>query len=440
MSFLASVDTSSVRCYGLIISGQKRLRFPFFRRKRTAAPSDADGTNVREMTPRASLEELNAAADKYYAQREDGVYFLAKPLAAIHETPLILIQFGKLLQGLQLLPDHHVLDFGAGSCWTSRWMTQLGCKVFALDVSAAALRIGARLFEVLPVVGDHHPPVFLPYDGRTIPLADESVDRICCFDAFHHVVNPEEVLREMARVLRPGGIAGFAEPGPNHSRLPQSLAEMEDFKVIENDIIIEQIGDIARQAGFSDMKVALFDGGFRTFSVDTFNDFVHGSEAMTATIVAGMRDFLQTCRIFFLAKGEPPAPDSRTRVGLTADIRIDIDNRRVRHEAGMVSGLARVKNSSPLTWLPATTRVGAVHLGCHLLSADGQMISYDFFRTSLTPGIDRPLAPGEEVEVRLEIPVPPPGACVLEFDMVSEWVCWFSFNGSPTVKVNLEII
>lgn len=426
------------------------MRIPAFLRRRPGRdkigsaretePTDPGFVDVRDLARRYTIEELNQAADEYYARRENDVYFFAKPLALTGEAPLILIQFAKLLQGLRLLPEHRVLDFGAGSCWTSRWMTQLGCRVVALDISPAALRIGARLFEKLPVLGEHHPPKFLPFDGVRIGLPDESVDRVCCFDAFHHVANPETVLREMARVLKPGGIAGFAEPGPGHSRVPQSQWEMKNFKVLENDVVIEEIWAMAERAGFAGLSAVVADSALRTFPLEDFNRFLRGDPALDKAIADGMREFLKMYRTFFLTKRGVEALDSRTREGLAAEIRVTLDVRRVPFEAGAITGRARVKNTGPQIWLPATTRVGAVRLGGHLLDATGRMIDYEFFRTSLTPGVERPVTPGEEIEIPLRIPVPPRGAYVLDFDLVSEWICWFSATGVPTAKAEIEIV
>ena len=117
-----------------------------------------------------------------------------------------------------------MLDFGAGSCWASRWLSQLGMEVIALDVSKTALKIGEELYVRLPVIGESPRHRFLVSDGHRIDLADDSLDRIVCLDTFHHLLNPDEILREMYRVLRPGGIAGFwslarTTPKPlSHSR------------------------------------------------------------------------------------------------------------------------------------------------------------------------------------------------------------------------------
>lgn len=45
--------------------------------------------------------------------------------------------------------------------------------------------------------------------GEAIPLADESVDIIICFNVLDHVSMPEEVLKECKRVLRPQGTLLF---------------------------------------------------------------------------------------------------------------------------------------------------------------------------------------------------------------------------------------
>src|SRR4029077_2535679 len=98
----------------------------------------------------------------------------------------------------------------------------------------------------------------LVFDGRRIDLPDASVDRIVSFDAFHHLPNPDEVLREFARVLKPGGIAGFAEPGARHSRSPMSQFEMRTYRVVENDIDVHAIWRTAARCGFRDLEVAIF--------------------------------------------------------------------------------------------------------------------------------------------------------------------------------------
>jgi SAM-dependent methyltransferase len=390
-----------------------------------------DPIDVRLLMATRTVEQLNAAAENYFARLPDWDYLLAKPFGLIAESPMLLVQVGKLLQGLELLPGHRVLDFGAGSCWISRWMTQFGCQVYPLDVSPTALRIGARLFELYPPVGAYHPPQFLHFDGRRIPLDDESVDRVVCFDAFHHLPNPEAILAEMGRVLVSDGIAGFSEPGPHHSQSPQSQADMKIFGTIENDVVVEAIARVAEAVGFTSTEIELFDGGPRRVPLELFQRFLAGDDDIVPEIMASLRNSMTDHHTFFLRKGRPAQIDSRSFGGLRCELSVQA------HPGCRMT--ARVRNTGTALWLPITRRVGGVKLGCHLLAADGQCLEYEFYRTPLTPGQYRSIQPGEELEVKFEVPAPPPGDYLLEFDLVSEHVAWFVTAGSSTARVPLHV-
>ena len=93
----------------------------------------------------------------------------------------------------------------------------MGCQVVACDVSQAAFDLGRRLFDEQPLpVPAIAAPRFLHFDGRKLDLPDASVDRIVCFDAFHHVPNQEEVLAELARAWR-----GSSSRAPTTRRRPK---------------------------------------------------------------------------------------------------------------------------------------------------------------------------------------------------------------------------
>ena len=74
-------------------------------------------------------------------------------------------------------------------------------------------------------------------------------------DAFHHVPNQTEVIREFGRVLRTGRYCGFSEPGRRHSSSPQSQYEMQNHKVLENDIDVNEIFACAQTVGFSRLSL-----------------------------------------------------------------------------------------------------------------------------------------------------------------------------------------
>jgi SAM-dependent methyltransferase len=49
-------------------------------------------------------------------------------------------------------------------------------------------------------------------DARTLPFADQSFDAALCFQVLEHVDRPEAVVREIQRVLKPGGLGFISAP------------------------------------------------------------------------------------------------------------------------------------------------------------------------------------------------------------------------------------
>jgi SAM-dependent methyltransferase len=395
--------------------------------------------DVRALMAASSIEEHCALAENYFARLTDWTYHLAKPFCSFEDTPQLLINFAMVLQGLELCQGLTVLEFGAGTCWAARMLTQLGCKVIACDVSAAALEIGRELYRRNPPAGDRPAPEFLLFDGHKIDLPDASVDRVICLDAFHHVPNPGDVLRELGRVLAPGGFAGFAEPGPEHSKSAQSQYEMRTAGVIENDIRIEEIWRLAQKAGFTDLKLAVFLLEPLLLRVNEFEEFLDGGRGTTNKFNEATRQFMQNQRNFFLYNGPPAPKDSRYRQGLTGKIAISPATSSVL-EGEPVKLKATVTNSSKSVWLPVVAPAGGVLLGCHVRYADGSSFRESYQWIALTPGEGRKIFPGETVTVDVELTPLPAGSYVLEFDLVSNNICWFAMNDSVVVRVRAEVL
>ncbi len=392
--------------------------------------------DVRDLMRRLSVEELNRTADDYFKQATSCDPFLGRPLNSLAEMPPVLIGFAHVVQGLEACRGMTVLDFGAGACWSSRFLTQLGFRVIAADVSPTALAIGREGFRRYPPVGDTFEPRFLVFDGHRLDLPDESVDRVVCLHAFHHVPNQEEVIREFARVLKPGGVAGFQEPGPEHSRSAEAQQEMRQFTVVENDIRIEEVWALAQAAGFGDIRLALWHPSPTLVSLAEFNDFLRPG-VRHAAHEESARGIARTSRLFFLRKpGQCGATDSRQAAGLKADLAVEFTARSVPAGTPFRASV-RLKNTGTALWLPSDAESGPVRLAAWLATAGRLPRELRF----PLPKNDGPgVRPGEEVAFDIELPVvEEPGRYRFEFDLVSEAVCWFNSNGSPTVTVHVEV-
>ncbi|HEV8429106.1 MAG TPA: class I SAM-dependent methyltransferase [Pyrinomonadaceae bacterium] len=422
--------------------------------------------DVRELMTNVSVEELCLAAEEFFARRLSWDSLQAKPFAEIDEAPELLIGFGQVLRGLNLLPDMSVLDFGAGSCWTSRFLSQLGLKVIALDVSSSALKMGRKLYQRHPLIGKQPKPEFLLFDGKRINLPNQSVDRISCWEAFHHVPNPDLVIKEMGRILKVGGIAGFSEPGPHHSKSEQSQHEMRTYRTIENDVNVHEIWAAARSAGFTDMRLSVFNADPVTVSLEKFDHLLSGIDTGEAYLAA-LRRQMQERRLFFLIKGDTTLPaDSRRRDGLHADLEIEPSAATIRKQ-GSVNLKVRVKNTGQSIWLPTheepepwwkkgwlarfgkrrymgpdriPPRVGGVRFAIQLQDHAGNLIDRDYFRYHLTRGEGRGVTPGETIEFEARVPMMQAGKYILKCGLVSEFVCWFEDVGSEPVHMPITVV
>jgi SAM-dependent methyltransferase len=339
-----------------------------------------------------------------------------------------LTAFAEVLGGLKPLPGMKLLDFGAATCWASRYFADFKLEVLACDVSPTALALGEERFARNPVIDSPFQPEFIVFNGRRLPLADASVDRISCFDALHRVPNPKEVLRELARVLKPGGIAGFSEPGPRHSQTPQSQFEMKNYTLVENDTVLEELWPWAQEAGFTDIRVAVFNTAPFTMSLQDFGTLAKPGSKPLKAYAEHVRRHAADRRLFFLHKGEPAAPDSRERAGLSGELSVELNASPIR-PLGWIEGTATARNTGLGRWLRSNALFGVVKLGVHLKSADGQLLNQDFTRASLPMGCGA--EPGETVDIPFRFKAPAQsGDYLLEFDMVSEEVCWFEVNGT----------
>lgn len=70
------------------------------------------------------------------------------------------------------------------------------------------------------------------YDGRNIPFANETFDSLFCSEVLEHVFNPDEILPEICRVLKPGALALITVPFCwNEHEVPYDYARYSSFGI-----------------------------------------------------------------------------------------------------------------------------------------------------------------------------------------------------------------
>lgn len=101
-----------------------------------------------------------------------------------------------------------VLEIGIGSGLNLPFYTKAVTKLYGVDPSAALLAMARKKAAGLAC------PVELLHQGAGhIPLADESVDAAVITWTLCSIDEPESALREVRRVLKPGGLLAFVEHG-----------------------------------------------------------------------------------------------------------------------------------------------------------------------------------------------------------------------------------
>lgn len=112
-----------------------------------------------------------------------------------------------IVAGLEPSPTDLVLDVGAGAAHLGRALAPHVAHVSALDLTPEMLQQGARLAaeDGLRNIG------FVLGDAVALPWPDGRFDLTVCRLTLHQVADPGAVVREMARVTRPGGRIGVID-------------------------------------------------------------------------------------------------------------------------------------------------------------------------------------------------------------------------------------
>ena len=106
-------------------------------------------------------------------------------------------------------PGMRVLEVGAAKCWGAQHLVPLGCEYVGTDIlDDPNIGLGrGRFYEER--VG---PFGRVQADGEHLPFADKSFDLVYCVATLHHALDLRQMVRELARVTRPGGVvAGLNE-------------------------------------------------------------------------------------------------------------------------------------------------------------------------------------------------------------------------------------
>jgi ubiquinone/menaquinone biosynthesis C-methylase UbiE len=141
-------------------------------------------------------------------------------------------------------PGRLAADIGAGAGFVTEGLLERGLRVIAIDLSAAMLAEMKRKF------GEGGAVEYRIGEAESLPLEDSSVDYVFANMYLHHVDSPPAAIREMARILKPGG------------RLAITDLDRHDFDFLRTEHCDRWMGfdrpDVARwltEAGLVDVEI-----------------------------------------------------------------------------------------------------------------------------------------------------------------------------------------
>ncbi|HXP21419.1 MAG TPA: class I SAM-dependent methyltransferase [Streptosporangiaceae bacterium] len=116
---------------------------------------------------------------------------------------------------LRIAPGSRLLDLGCGAGRHAFEALRRGARVVAMDTDSAELASVSAMFAAMgeagqiPAAADG---VAVAGDATAMPFPDGSFDTVIAAEVLEHIPADQAAMHEIARVLRPGGVAAVTVP------------------------------------------------------------------------------------------------------------------------------------------------------------------------------------------------------------------------------------
>jgi SAM-dependent methyltransferase len=167
---------------------------------------DARGQLPSQLEQEKRQWEIFAASEGWLDPPDEYLLTLPYPAVAVPTDtltwPLHAWNFERMLERVDVR-GKRVLDVAAGRCWSTRLLAQRGAECTATDIMehpTLGLGVGERLFHRYRIHFDR-----VLCDMTRMPFAAGAFDIVWISGSLHHTVDLESTIRELGRVLGPGG-------------------------------------------------------------------------------------------------------------------------------------------------------------------------------------------------------------------------------------------
>ena len=138
-----------------------------------------------------------------------------------------------ILKEVGIKPGFRVLDYGCGPGSYTFPLAELvgeSGQIYALDIHPLAIRrvkdmaSKKRLANVQTILSDCQ-----------TGLPDNSLDVVLLYDIFHHLSDPNKILKELHRVLKPSGVLSFSDHHMKEDEIVSGVANSGFFSLSQRN-------------------------------------------------------------------------------------------------------------------------------------------------------------------------------------------------------------
>lgn len=156
-----------------------------------------------------------------------------------------------MVECLNIEPTNHVLDVGCGGGMTLRTMCGLAPDGFVAGIDYSPIMVRQAQKRNRAAVQSGCMEITLA-DVTSLPYDDNRFDIVSGVETFYFWPDPLCGLREILRVLKPGGrialVVDISKPSPD-AAIPENVGERFDIRVLSG----EEIKALLVEAGFVDV-------------------------------------------------------------------------------------------------------------------------------------------------------------------------------------------